>query len=356
MKKKIITVTCNSAINYGAILQTYGLYCALKKMSNVEVLNYAPGYYEEQRNHNSLVKKIIQIPNRLKGKFIFNKFEKKYIKLTATKYRNNAQLLQNPPFADVYIAGSDQIWNCNNLINGEDDTFFLNFVPEGAIRASYAASIAMNTIPERQKQRYRELLSKFEYISVREPSSIELLNSIGIDNVFSNIDPVFLLEKEEWDNFALQSPINLREKYVLVYGYAHDSKVFSYAKKLAKQLHVKVYSIGTSYLYYCLSQDKYFWCVSPNSFVDLIKNAEAVITNSFHGTAFSLIFNVPLHFFTVSQNTNARMLDLLNLVGMSERRVLNGQMLTNNVNFDLCNRKIKEQRSKAIDYLQNVVS
>ena len=108
--------------------------------------------------------------------------------MSAKTYRTLAEIEADVPQSDVYICGSDQIWNCKNKLNGKDDAFFLSFAPAKARKVAYAASIAMPEIPNNQKARYRRLISDFDAVSVREPSSVPMLEDLGIDNVQSVID------------------------------------------------------------------------------------------------------------------------------------------------------------------------
>lgn len=214
----------------------------------------------------------------------------------------------------------------------------------------------MPEIPDDQKDRYRRLISNFDAVSVREPSSVSMLEDLGISNVQSVIDPVFLLEKDDWDVIADASDFIPTEDYVLVYGYNRQKDVYAYARRLAKKLGVKVYTIGTAIEDYTLDQDRYFWNASPNTFVNLIRNAKAVVTNSFHGTVFSIVYNKPFHFFTVKQTTNSRMLDLLNSLALKDRHVTSGDLLSNHIDYTQPNTLLASLRKQSLAYLHSSVS
>lgn len=356
MKKRIssYTITCSRPNNYGAVLQTYALNKALTKLDvDAKVIDYNPSYYKisNQRFIKKLIRNIIRIPDNIKGNRVFGDFLQQYVPMSAETFDSYADLLSNPPQADLYIAGSDQIWNCMNKENGKDDAFFLTFAPTAKRRITYAASLAMPHIPNSQKARYHNLIEALDQVSVREPSAKPLLQEIGIRNVKTVPDPVFLLNRDDWDELADQSDFKKTEDYILVYGYNRQKDVYSYAKELAKKLNIKVYIIGNAIEDYFLPGDKYFWNASPNTFIDLIRNAKAVVTNSFHGTVFSLIYNVPFHFFTVKQSTNSRMLDLLSTTGLINRHVTDSKLLSNSVSFENANSVIATQRDTGIEYL-----
>ena len=353
------TITCSRPTNYGAVLQTYGLNTALRKMGvDAKVLDYNPKYYytSTQPLPIRMVRAVVRFPDLTKGRKVFGKFLEDYVPMSAKTYRTLAEIEADVPQSDVYICGSDQIWNCKNKLNGKDDAFFLSFAPAGARKVAYAASIAMPEIPNNQKTRYRRLISDFDAVSVREPSSVPMLEDLGIDNVQSVIDPVFLLERNDWDVIADASDFVPTEDYVLVYGYNRQKDVYAYARRLAKKLGVKVYTIGTAIEDYTLDQDRYFWNASPNTFVNLVRNAKAVVTNSFHGTVFSIVYNKPFHFFTVKQTTNSRMLDLLDSLTLKNRHVVGEELLSNDIDYDRPNQLLAEAKKRSLGFLQTNVA
>ncbi len=352
------TITCSRPTNYGAVLQTYGLNTALRAMGvNAKVLDYDPAYYHTSTQPLPIrvVRNIVRFPDLCKGRKVFGKFLEDYVPMSTKTYHSLAEIEEDVPKADVYLCGSDQIWNCKNKLNGRDDAFFLTFAPAKARKVAYAASIAMPEIPINQKERYRKLISKFDAVSVREPSAIPMLTELGITNVQSVVDPVFLLERTDWDIIADASDFVPSEEYVLVYGYNRQKNVYKYARQLAKKLGVKVYTIGTAIEDYTLDQDRYFWNVSPNTFVNLIRNAKAVVTNSFHGTVFSIVYNKPFHFFTVRQTTNSRMLDLLDSFALSDRHVKDDSILNDEINYKKTNHLLREQKNHSLKFLYTAI-
>lgn len=276
--------------------------------------------------------------------------------MSSTTYTSLSQIEKDVPQADIYIAGSDQIWNCRNLHNGKDDAYFLTFAPQDSIRFSYAASLAMPQIPEEQIPRYRRLIADLDSVSVREHSGVELLATIGITKVTQVIDPTYLLSPTQWDEIADQNSTGTTTDYVLVYGYKQQKNVYAYARRLANQLGAKVYTINTSIEDFFLDTDKYFWNASPNAFVNLVKNARAVVTNSFHGMAFSIIYNIPFHFFTMDNGTDSRMLDALKEFRLTDRRLTDDTLLLNSMDYQQTNDIISHQRQASLDFLHTAVS
>lgn len=353
---KINIITCHRAFNYGAVLQTYALQKYLKDNNyDVQVIDYVPKYIEKRKSQNKniilrIVRPLLRFYDFKKSNKVFTKFLIDNIDLT-TKYATYEQLEKNTPEAEVYIAGSDQIWNCD-LENGKDDAYFLKFVKDDKKKISYAASIAMDEIPEKEKDRFKKLLKRFNFISVREQTGVKLLNEINIKNVEKVLDPVYLLEKKQWDELAKRSKLDLeKEKYVLAYGFKRQKDLFSYARELADKKGYKLYSINTNFEDFLLNVDKYYYNATPYDFINLIKNAQDVVTNSFHGLSFSIIYNKKVHQFRKNSKDNSRMLDLLDEVKLSNRLV-KGAILEDEINYEDTNKKIKEERKKSIDFLK----
>ena len=352
---KIAIITCQRAFNYGAVLQTYALQKYLRNNGDdVYVIDYIPEYLRKSTNKNiilKIIRPILRWGDFKKSKKVFGEFLEKNTKLTK-KYNSYSELKNNPPEVDAFIAGSDQIWNCNTNI-GKDDAYFLGFVSKNKKKISYAASIAMDKIPEEQINRFKENLKDFDYISIREKTGVKLLENIGIKNVERVLDPVYLLDKSEWDQIAGKSSFKLcNEKYILVYGFKRQKDLYEYARKVANERNCKIYSINTNFEDYFLDVDKYFYNATPYDIVNLVKNAEEVITNSFHGLSFSIIYNKPVHQFKKMGNENSRMVDLLEELKMSERLVKD-RLLDKEVNYGETNEIIKCNKNISSQFLKN---
>lgn len=354
---KIATITCHRAYNYGAVLQAYALEKYLEKDNNeVEIIDYYPTDLRKSENKtgiSKIVRDVLRILDFKKSEKVFGNFIKKNLKITK-RYRTLESLKNDLPKDDIFIVGSDQVWNCN-MRNGKDDTYFLTFVPTSKIKASYAASIAMDSLNFEQKNRFRNLLSNFSYISVREKTATKLLVDSGVKNVEQVLDPVYLLDKEEWDKLADKSRLKLDEKYILVYGFKRQKNLYEYAKKLAKEKNCKLYSINTNFEDHFLGMDKYFWNANPEDFVNLVRNAEAVITNSFHGLSFSIIYKKCVHQFTKNGTENSRMIDLLNELGLINRLVKNDSIILDDVmDYEKTYNIINYRKKESMDFLKKI--
>lgn len=318
---KICTITCQNADNHGARLQCFALAYWLKKEGNeVEVIDYQPDYmrgpklWYVPRNIKEFVKFFVRIPERLcavKRHKVFSEFSQKYIPLSKV-YNNIDELRNHPPMADMYLAGSDQIWN-PTFRNGTDPAYYLDFGPKNILRKSFAASFAVSSIEDVQKRLWiKDNLKRFDKITVREQSALKILKDLGYDGVLQD-DPVFLLNREEW-NKVLDLEESWKElgikdeKYVLIYDFFLSNEIKSVALEYKKRNNCKIFSVCHKSLSYA---DKNFVYATPNDFVNLIKHACCVISNSFHGTCFAMIYNVPYVVVDRPDGLNARMRDLL---------------------------------------------
>ena len=328
---QIRTITCHDVYNHGASLQAYALQTYLESIGHtVEIIDYKPDYlsrhYQLWSVDNPIYDKPIvkqlylmaKLPGRLlalKRKRLFDEFTKKYLKLTSKRYHSNEELKANPPQADVFIAGSDQIWN-TLFQNGRDAAFYLDFAPKTAIKVSYAASFATEDVADEFKPFVRKMLQNFDNVSIREQCSLPLLASLGRKDGVAVCDPVFLLTRKQWENLLPQN--QRRDKYLLVYDTEFSSKIKEIAKRIAKEKNLKIYNVSASRIGYA---DKELWASSPMDFVQLIRNASYVVSNSFHATAFSIIFERDFCVINRSERINERMKALLFIFGLEDRLV-----------------------------------
>ncbi len=260
------------------------------------------------------------------------------------RYNCYQELKDNPPVADIYIAGSDQIWN-SVLPNGKDPAYFLQFGDENVKRISYAASFAISQIACDIKPLNSKWLKKLDAISVREHTGLSVLQSLKVKGV-EVVDPVYLLNRMQWLNFAGKDRL-IKQKYVLVYDlYMNDERLCIEAKRLSKLYHLTIVSVDGNIK--CPYAQKNISNAGPQEFVNLIFHAEYVITNSFHATSFSLILNRPFAVFYNYDNIS-RISDILNHVGLSH--CLNADNPIYNYNWMNINQYLAEMCKKSYQFL-----
>lgn len=317
---EIKIITCHDVYNAGASLQAYALSTYLKNLGHrVENIDYKPYYlkhYELWGVRNPKYDKpvlremynILKLPIRIKERFskrkkAFDWFTKEYLTVTSRTFQSNEELKNARINADVFLAGSDQIWN-TVFQNGRDPAFYLDFVRTNAVRASYAASFATDALEEEYQEKIISWIQKLDFVSVREKTGLDILQQLHIDNACQVLDPVFLLSREEWESLLNKEIPG--ESYVLLYDFDNNEELNEKAKLLANENGWKIYSIFPNKV--C---DRCFYHEGPLEFLSLIKNAEMVLSNSFHATAFSIIFEKQFLVYDRKDKINTRMRDIL---------------------------------------------
>ena len=317
---KICIITCQNAVNHGARLQCYALAHWLQQQGHeVKVIDYRPVasltkalWYWPGLSIKDWIKLPLQFQLRrrkLERRKAFDAFSRKFIPLTENTYYDIKDLRSNPPQADMYIAGSDQIWN-TTMANGTDPAYYLDFGDNSIRRASFAASFATVDLKPGTELFVKRNLERFDRITVREQSALKILDSLGLTGTLQE-DPVFLLSPSEWDKIA--DGTGAGENYVLVYDFYLDDVIKQEAQRFAKENGLKIYGICHTNLSFA---DRNFVYAGPETFVSLVKNASYVISNSFHGTAFAMIYGVPFKVFNRPDGLNVRMHDLLERHGL----------------------------------------
>lgn len=367
---KICTITCHDVYNHGASLQAYALMKYLiNKGNEVEIIDYKPDYLsghykifsiDNPKWGNNIVKKGIYLSLKVPGRIIglrrkkkFDEFRKNYLSITKKRYSCNEELKDNLPKADAYLCGSDQIWNSLHK-NGRDKAFYLDFVPNDKIKASYAASFATDFISEEYKQLVKEKVSRLDGVAVRESSGVKILQDLGIEKAINVVDPVFLLGKDEWNKIG-QEVFN--EKYILVYDFDKNPVIERLAKDIAKKKGYKIYTISH---YKAGYEDRSFRFSGPETFVSLIKSAQFIISNSFHAIVFSVIYEKKIAIVNRTEAINTRMRDLLKLLNLQDRLIVNNEYDLDNllmdINYKQVNILLDEKINISKEYLDNVLS
>lgn len=348
---KIGIITFINTINFGASLQAYALQEKINQLGyEAEIIQYTNKVIEEKeknsgkiKNINSLMKKIVMgkgIKEKVKA---FKEFEFQNMKfgLQLTD-ENSISDLNN--YYDYFITGSDQVWNM--AITHEDWKYFLNFVNDDNKKISYAASFGNNIFPEEDKKIAGNELRKFKSISVREQSGRKLIKDISDKNATVVLDPTLLLNKSEWEEKIKFKP--KLEHYILLYFPQNKKKMFKFAKKLSKRT-------GYPIVYLSISP-RIFWGTktiynaSPDEFLGWMKNADYVITGSFHGTAYSL--NLQKEFFYEPSGAGSRIDNIVKITGTESRSIENENVMGENINYKDVEEKLNSEREKSIEFLK----
>lgn len=366
---KIDIITCHTPQNYGAMLQAYGLQTYIESQKcDVEIINYAPDIYFEEQSLLyigdakakrdpifALLYLIYKLPARLKRRSIFNSFRRKHLHITKTKYESIERLYLNPPVADQYICGSDQIWNTRGT-RGYNPVFYLGFVSDPKKRNSYAASMSADfPLSGRIIGDVVAYINNLDLISVRESMIQQSLQPYVSKQVIHVLDPVYLLDKSQWMYLAAESS-SIQNKYILIYPMGDNSNVFKNAEVLSNATGLPVYCITAS--------SKKHTGISRNfkptipGFLQLFNCAQYVITDSFHGTSFSIIFRKTFWSCQVKNNDH-RITSLLGSLGLESRYIPSESLMNINttpLDFQEASQKLSEKILSSKEFLTKIIS
>lgn len=330
---KIATITFNHAHNHGSMLQTYALQqfiCKLCKQVGVTVEYTVIDYdtdvqrelynvFKSGLNAKSIAKNCIAslYYKALKARHAkFESFLRDKCHLSK-RYATPQQLADSAPVADMYISGSDQLWN----VRSQDfsDVYYLPFVKAGK-RISYAASFGPLKIDwsKYDAPKYTNLLSNYQVISVREEGSADNVEHLTGTRPQVHLDPTFMLTVEEWRK--VQSDANYRDgKYILLYCLEPSKAQLCVAKAISKKLDLPIVVLRYNNTNDWFNPFVHKYDAGPTDFLAYIDHAALVLSSSFHGTAFSLIYHKP--FYVFNGLTDNRISSILHSIGLEERSI-----------------------------------
>ena len=316
---KTVTITLHDTDNCGSSLQAFSLQKFLLSQGiENEIIDYVPKYVKNNgAGIRSFIRRLIFYRESKARDKKFKQFVTDYLKLTEKKYQNLHQLRKNPPIADYYITGSDQLWNSMYKC-GRDPAFYLDFVEEGK-KLAYAVSLGREIIPQDNIEIVKQYAQSFQWISVREKSSVDQIQMILQGKEIKYVcDPVLLNTVDVYKE--IQTSRLIEEPYILIYMAQIPDTAFmnSFIKNVQEKVVGKVVLIG-SYRNRCCC-DIHKRDVAPADFLSLIANAQYVISNSFHATMFSLIYEK--QFATVLPEGNGtRIKEILNYIGLEQHAI-----------------------------------
>lgn len=350
---KIGILTFHDAHNYGAVLQAYALKKYLMNMGyDSVVINYhhkdIPDGFPKKRKiiKGDSLKEIYAHFKKMRYShkshiLRWNKFNKFIKDLTnnCNYVYDCEEKLSKIEDIDVWICGSDQIWN-PDITRGLNKGFFLHFETK-AKKISYATSMGIEKLEEKYEEDFKKYINAIDHISVREDQLKNYTTKFTKKEVQKVLDPTLLINEEEYKDLIV--PVK-KKNYLLIYALGPDERLTKLANKIAKQKNLKIIELNDlhkkNYMFEQVSD------AGPEEFVSLIKNANYIVTNSYHGTIFSMIFNKEFYVIT-RNNRNSRMETLLKTAEISER------LLEGNVDVDLDKlidyEKVKEKLKVEID-------
>lgn len=355
--KKIGILTFHRTINYGGVLQAFALKRICENLgAECNIINHKNIYIDkinqvklfDFRSLKIFINELLSYKSRIIKLKRFIKFREKYLKpkdFVCCNIEKNY---------DAFISGSDQVWNY--MLSDFDTTYFLEFVKDSNKKYSYAASFGFSEVPQAYVAKYKTLLSSFNKISVREEQGAKIVENLIKKQVPIVLDPTLLLDKDNWiKEFALNN--KKPDNYILLYLMVSEPNILKFAENLSKQTGYKIIYI-TSKIRKSVKA-RYYRQASPVEWVELFLNAAYVITNSFHGLAFSINFNKEffIGLLPESYKVNSRLEYALKLFNL-ENRMINNESTPKNfsrINYDVINNILEKERKKSIEFLKSII-
>ncbi|MEL7568243.1 MAG: polysaccharide pyruvyl transferase family protein [Dehalobacterium sp.] len=373
---KIGILTFHYAINYGAVLQTYATQkWLLKQGIESDIINYVP-IEQESKYHPDIIKKnylvnfkfnpLRSIARLVKYKLLterdyvektnkFNIFIENNLKMThIIKCKEELSYLNNDGY-DGFICGSDQIWN-PEITKEFDKTYFCDFVNESIKRIAYAASAGDTSILSQAeyKKDFFRLIKNFNFIGVRERSLADFIVDESDMNAIVTLDPTLLLEKDDYEEVTA-SLQHIDKNYVLIYQLARTTKAKEIAAQIAKERNLEI--IELCGMLYNKPHSKDIICnAGPSEMLGFIRDASYVVTNSFHGTTLSIIYQKD--FSTIlSKKRNSRIIDLLESLKLSNRIVREDtkDIVTNSINYTIHLEFLEGMKKQSYEFLKKSI-
>lgn len=367
--KKIATITFHSSYNYGSHLQAFALQEFVKNISKDPVdykiinlrtqtqKNMYKNIFEKGglKNH---IKRIILIRYKkdlFKKKINFEKFLSSKLQVTK-EFSTLGELVDENFDFNYYIAGSDQLWN----LSATDFSWanYLEFIKNGK-KLSYSASFG--PIEQRwnnqEKDRVKKDLEKFEYLSVREQGSFDNVKKLIGREPEINVDPTMLLEKKEWLKIIGNKPI-INKKYILFYDLKGKKEDLKIVREISKKLNMPV--VITKFMnmkIHFSNFEKHYYC-GPIEFLNILYNSNLVLSSSFHGNVFSIIFNRP--FYALNGNSDFRIKSMLEKFNLEDRSITYEELDSKlerlyNIDFKDALYVLNKERDKSKDYLKKAL-
>ncbi|WP_338432718.1 polysaccharide pyruvyl transferase family protein [Clostridium tyrobutyricum] len=374
--KQIGIITFHASHNYGSVLQAYALENIIIELinCNCEIINFAIPQQSEMYslfNKNNTLKNICKNILTILYKYkvrksridSFNKFINYVLRLSDKKYISISQLEQDKLKYDTIICGSDQIWNID--IKDFDYSYFLPFI-KNVKKIAYAPSFGGdNPIRDvKTKSVITNYLKDFYALSVRENKGKKILKQLTSKEINVVLDPTLLLTSKDWDTICSDRIIN--KDYIFFYSIDYNKDVVTMVKKISIKLNLPVIILFTmtSTFKTIFSGFEVAKQESPSDFISLIKYARLVLSNSFHGNVFSIIYRKPFYIlrgtYNGKINTDNRLTTLLKKFNINNREIniniIDSFNISLNMDYSDSEQYIEKERKKSIEYLLNSIN
>lgn len=366
--KKIGILTFSYSSNGGSIMQALALQKTISQMDGYKayIINYTKDHYGKPViGYNVFTKplkswtlkkiamwigRILTYPIKMKK---YKKFFKEYYNGFSKRTYSREELVGLNDVYDKFVVGSDQVWNYGSP--QVDDTYFLDFVKDNSKKIAYAASFGQNSIPLEKRENAKKLILDFSSISVREPDGVDIVSELTGRKAAWVLDPSLLLEKQEYQK--LSAPPK-KKGYVYLYLRQESERLEAFAKKLAAAKGLSVIKVSGNWL--CGKNGKQQFSIDPHKWLGYIENADYVVTNSFHGICFSIIFEKEFYVDFLKKSTfvtNSRLEGMLKQFDLLERHIdeVKDIDLLTEIYYEKVNEKKESRKKESITYLKQAL-
>ena len=373
-------VTPYKTPNYGTKLQAYAMQQLFNKFDNAEIINFNT---KNDFRFFSILGKLSPdvIISKIDNKKKIRRENKQFLELNSIRTKaiqtfdkdnyifspinkNSIDMSKNIKKYNTVVCGSDQLWFPRNICA---NWFNLSIVPENINKISFSASFGLEKIPKKHYKMYRRFLKRLDSIAVREQSGKTIVKEIANRDANITLDPTMMLDIEDWDKIANKSKYNYKEKYVFCYFLGNNEKHRQFATRLAQQEGYKLITMPHFKQWNNFEEnfgDIQLFDVNPCDFVNLIKNAEIICTDSFHGTIFSLIYKRRIAVFerfkkTDIASTNSRIYSLLDTFDLKNMLVEEDtdvkSFIDEPYNTDRIQQIFETEKEKSFKYILNAL-
>ena len=365
--KKIGIITFHRALNYGALLQAYALKTKLEILgSDAQIIDYRndfleqmyayPGFMGQKGAKNKLRYLLYHKAENAKREN-FEAFRQTYLGLKNAKVYKKDNIINAAREFEVFITGSDQVWSPD--AHNMDPVFFLDFVTDVTKKKSYAASFGVSEVNPELQELYNQYLKDYEICSVREEQGANIISQMMDKPTRVDVDPVFLLSKEAWaERLGLH---RTKDRYAVIYSFGLSETQKEMANQCCKA-GMKIFIIGESMRNPLDVPCRLLGNLGPREFAQLLFGASFVITNSFHGTALSIVFQVPfaLEFLAgAAKKANSRLDNLVRKTHLESRVMSAGadlkQILDADIDWNEVGFEVDEMHRTSSKYLRGIV-
>ena len=363
--KTISLITIHLGSNFGSILQTIASFEILKKLDyKILIVNYIPDRCTWKRflishidNFSSFLKMFIVVPLEIINKHIYNSYLARYADVSNPIYSGD-DFVNVCPKSNIYVTGSDQVWNSVHN-EGLDRRYYFDGFPGDTIKIAYSSSIGRGKLDLDEYVEVKRMLGSYKAISVREESAKQIIESMGY-TVTHLLDPTFMLNKEDWGKY--RSKRLVKAPYVLVYlpyNIHNKQLIYKTVRSIAIEKGLKIVSFS-----WTIKPEKYadktIYFANPGDFLSLMEYADYVVTNSFHGTAFSINLNKQFSVY-LPTGFGTRIISILKKCSLmhrllKEEEIITKEKINEKINYQSVNKILDEERTKAYAFLNKALN